>query len=109
MEVELKTIRNRVIVHASREPTRACQCAAIESGLRRKGAQFIRCANRVPSASSAEHQAKLRETRVHTALQRTQNRRRDAGRVPVHPHHCTVCLKPEWITQSREETRLPVV
>src|ERR1017187_3952114 len=109
MEVELKTIRNRVIVHARRESTRACQRISIESGLQRKRSQFVRCANRVPSTSSAEHQAKFRETWIHAALQCTQNRRCDARRVPVHTHHSAVCLKPEWITQSREEARLPVV
>src|ERR1035438_4586402 len=109
MEVELKTIRNRVIVHPRREPTRACQRISIEPGLQRKRSQFIWRANRMPSTSSADHQAKLREAWIHTALQCAQNRRCDAGRVPVHTHHRAVCLKPEWITQSREEARLPVV
>lgn len=42
MEVELKSIRDGVVVHERRESTSGCQRIAMESGLQRKRAQFVR-------------------------------------------------------------------
>src|SRR3984885_3058442 len=109
MKVKLKTVGYGVIVDARREPAGARQRIAVEPCLQRKNAQLVRCAHGVPPSAAAEPQAKLRETWIHAALQRAQYRSGNAGGVPVHAHHCTVCLKPEWIAQPGEKFRWPVV
>ena len=60
-------------------------------------------------ASAADVDAELVRLRIQSPLQRAHHRRRDAGGVPVHPHHRAQRLEPERIAQPRQKRGSAVV
>jgi hypothetical protein len=87
MEIDLKAVRDGVVVHARGEPAGADQRVAIEVDALGDRAQFVRCLARLLAASAADVHAELVGPRVEASLQGTHHRGGDAGGVPVHPHH----------------------
>lgn len=103
MQVKLKTVGHGIVVHAGGKAAGSRKRVSIESRFQAEAAKLIGSAYRVPSAPAAHHQPEFVEPWVEPALQRTHDRGRNAGRVPVHPHDCAEGLKPERIAEAREE------
>src|SRR5690242_16338194 len=53
--------------------------------------------------------AELFPKRREPALERTDHARSDTGRMPVHAHHSTERLEPEWMRQATQQLVAPVV
>jgi hypothetical protein len=109
VQIELEAIGDSIVVHPGGKPAGSRERISIKPGLHAKGAKFIRRADRVPSASAANHQAKLRKPRVEPSFQRAHHRGRDAGGVPIHTHHSTEGLKPERIAQTSKKVARAVL
>jgi hypothetical protein len=59
VEINLKSVSDRVVVDASREPAGANQAVAIEADTPRNVKQFVRCLSRLPSTATANVYAEL--------------------------------------------------
>src|SRR5690606_24932892 len=68
-----------------------------------------RRAARVPAAAAADVDAELVLERSEPALQRADDARRDARRVPVHPHHGAERLEPERMREPSQQLVAAVV
>src|ERR1700722_4884519 len=103
MEIKLEPVCNRIVVHPCGEAAGASQHFAIQTNSIRKGAQFVGRAYRMAPAPAADGDAQVRRARIEAAFERAHYRGGDARRMPVHPHHTTECLKPEWIAETSEK------
>src|SRR5690606_20811380 len=68
-----------------------------------------RRASRLPSAAAADIDAELVLERREPPFQRTDDARRDARRVPVHPHHGAERLEPERMREPAKQLVAAVV
>ena len=85
----------RRLVRANVSPSKPVRSA--------KGAQFVGRAYRMTPAPAADGDAQIGRARIEAAFQCAHHRGGDAGRMPVHPHHTTERLKPEWIADTSEK------
>src|SRR5438067_124664 len=103
MQIELKTISHCVVVYTSSQPACPRQRFPIDSGLHSKTAKLVGRSNGMPSTSSADHNAEIREPGIKTPLQSSHYGRGNTGRVPIHSHDGTKGLEPEWIAKTCEQ------
>jgi hypothetical protein len=101
--VELKAIRDGIVIDPGGEAACPGQFDAVKAGMGREIDKFIGSPAGVPSASSAEGEAKFGEPRIKSPLQCAKDRGCDAGGVPVHAHYSPKSLKPEGIAETGEE------
>ena len=109
VQVNLKAVGDGVVVDARGQAAGADQRIAVEARRLRDRPQLVGRVARVTAAAAADVDAELVRARVQPALRGAQHRRRDAGRMPVHPHHAAERLEPERIAQPAEQRRLAVV
>jgi hypothetical protein len=109
VQVERVAVLHRGAVDLGHEPRRARQPGAVQPQPVTQRQKFVRRTARVPAPAAADVQPQLVLHRREAALQRPQHRRRDAGRMPVHPHDGAERLEPEGMRQPPEELVAPVV
>jgi hypothetical protein len=109
MEIQLKPVRDGVVVNLRGESTCPHQSFAVQAGLLADRAQLIGRSAGMLAAPAAYIQAKVASPRIQSAFQGPEYRRRDPGRVPVHAHHGSERLEPEGIAETRQELGAPVV
>ncbi len=97
VQVELKSIADRIIVHTRGKPARASEFLTMQAGSLGKIPQLIRRTNRMTSSAATNRSSQIAESRIQSTLQRAHHGCCDAGRMPVHSHYATQRLKPEWI------------
>jgi hypothetical protein len=109
MQVEIEAILDGGAVDLGDQPAGARQRRAIDAGARAHGQQFIRRPARLRTAAAADMQAELARQGRQAALERAEHAGGDAGRVPVHAHHCAEGLEPERMRQASEKFVTPIV
>ena len=109
MQIDLEAVGDRVVVDARGQAAGADQRFAVEAAPLGHGAQFVGRVARVPPAAAADVQTEFVGPRIEAALERPQHRRRDARRVPVHPHDAAQRLEPERIAQPGQQLGRAVV
>ena len=109
VQIDLKAVRDCVVVHARGEPAGANQRVAIEVDALGDRPQLAGRVARLLAASTADVDAELVGSRIEASLQRAHDRRGDAGGVPVHAHHRPERLEPERIAQARQQRRPAVM
>jgi hypothetical protein len=78
MQVDLEAVGDRVVVDARGETADADERVAVEASTRRDRAQLVWRIPRMPAAASADVNAELLRARIQPALQRADDRGRDA-------------------------------
>ena len=105
VQVNLEAVGDRVVVDARGQPAGAHQRLAVEARASATARSSSGVFARVPAAAAADVEAQLVRARIEPALERAHHRCRDAGGVPVHPHHAAERLEPERVAQPREQRR----
>src|SRR5579883_766385 len=108
VQVELKAVGDRIVVDTRGEATATDEGIAVEAKLVGKCPEFLGRATRMTSTSSTNVDSEFLRTRIQATLQGTQDGSRDSRRVPVHAHDAPERLKPEGITESREQFRTAI-
>ncbi len=109
VQVKLKAIGDRIVIDPRGKATGADQRLAFYSTGVGESEKFFRRLARVLSAAAANDDAQFMRLWIQPALQRAEHRSGDAGGMPIHPHHASQRLEPEWIAEAGEELRSAVV
>ena len=89
MQINLKAIRDGVVIDARGQATGSGQRIAIQPGFVRDGTKFVGCFSRMPAAPATDINAQLVRAWIQAALQCAHDSSGDPGRMPVHPHDGT--------------------
>ena len=100
MQVELKAIANRVVVHASRQSAGADKSVRVESGSLADRDKFSRRLARMATATTADKDAQLGGFRPKRPFERADDRGGDARGMPIHSEHAAESLEPKGIGQA---------
>ena len=109
MQVEIEAVLHGGAVDLGDETAELRQLTAVEADLVSDRDQLARGVPRVFPAPAADVDAQLLPQRRQPALERADHARRDAGRMPVHPHDRAEGLKPKRIGQAAQKLVAPVV
>ena len=103
MQIEVEAVLHRGAVDLGDQPAGPRQRGAVEAHAFADAAEFVRRLPRMPAAAAADMDAEFARERREAALQRADHAGRDAGGMPVHPHHGAERLEPERMRQTAQE------
>ena len=95
MEVKVEAVLDGRTVHLGHQAACPRQCLCVKADAVADLGEFLRRSARMPATSAANMDAKFGFERCETSFERPDHAGRNAGRMPVHPHHCSKRLEPE--------------
>ncbi len=108
VQVEIEAVLDGGAVDLGDEAARGRQRRPVEADPLPDGDELLRRLARMGSSAAADMQAEFARQRRQPALQRADDRGRDAGRMPVHPHDRAEGLEPERMSNSAQKLVAPV-
>src|SRR5262249_47753321 len=99
VEVDLESIRYRVVVDTGRQPAGTDERIGVESLPISDRAKLVRRVARVLASSAAYVDTEFARARSQSAAKRAHDGCSDSGGVPIHSHDGTERLEPERIAQ----------
>ena len=109
MEVKIEPVLHGSAVDLRDQPAGGGKAVAVKADAFADSHQLVRRSPRMLAAPAADVEAELAIKRSEPALEGAEHARRDAGGLPVHPHHRAERLKPEWMREPAQELVPPVV
>lgn len=103
VQVKVETVLDRGAVDLGHQAAGARQLCAVEADAVGELQQLVRRLARVLTSAATDINSELVLKRSEPALQCADHGGGDAGRVPVHSHHCAERLEPERMRQPLEE------
>src|SRR4051794_15481839 len=103
VEIEIEPILHGGAVDLGDQPARLGERPAIQPDALANARELVRRLARMPAAPAADMNAEFVREWRETALQRAEDARRDAGRVPIHPHDGAERLEPEWVGEPAQK------
>nr|WP_240320663.1 hypothetical protein [Sphingomonas crusticola] len=103
VQVEIEIVLHGGAIDFGNQAAGLGKRGAIHADLLANHCQLVGRAARMTAAAAADVDAQFPRQRRKPALECTQHAGGDPGRMPVHPHHRSEGLKPEWMGQPAEE------
>ena len=109
VQIKVEAVLHGRTVHFGDEAAGAGEGSGIEADTVAERGQLIRRLARVLAPAATDMDAEFALQGCEPALERADDARRDAGRMPVHAHDRTEGLKPEGVRQPPQEFVAAVV
>jgi hypothetical protein len=109
VQIEVEAVLHRRAVDLGDQPARGRERRPVDADALADVDELLRRLARMLAASAAHENAELALQRVEPALERAEHARRDAGGVPVHPHHGAERLEPERMRETAQQLVAPVM